>query len=53
MCRTGKEKKYSAVLEGRRASFTPFIVSVYGILGHDAMKLLALGDQIALHEVIF
>ena len=42
-----KKRKYSAV-EDRRASFTPFVVSVDGVLGHDAQHLMKrLCDQIA------
>ena len=39
--RTGKEKKkYSVAVEERRASFTPFVVSVDGVLGHDVQHLM-------------
>ena len=45
-----KKPKYSAAaVGGRRATFTPFVVSVDGVLGHDAQHLMKrLGDQIAL-----
>ncbi|KAL5506022.1 hypothetical protein EMCRGX_G007585 [Ephydatia muelleri] len=43
-----KKRKYSAAVEDRRASFTPFVVSVDGVLGHDAQHLMKrLCDQIA------
>ena len=43
-----RRKKYSAVFEGRRASFTPIVVSVAGILGNDVQYLMKpLGDHIA------
>ena len=49
VCRTGKKRKYSAVVAERRASFTPFVVSVDGVLGHDAQHLMKhLCDQIAM-----
>ena len=35
-----KKRKYSAAVEERRASFTPFVVSVDGVLGHDAQHLM-------------
>eukprot|EP00731_Ephydatia_muelleri_P034031 Em0045g16a len=42
-----KKRKYSAAVEDRRASFTPFVVSVDGVLGHDAQHLMKrLCDQI-------
>ena len=44
-----KERKYLAAVEERRASFTPFVVSVDGVLGHDAQHLIKrLCDQIAM-----
>ena len=44
-----KKRKYSAAVEDRRASFTPFVVSVDGVLGHDAQHLIKrLCDQIAM-----
>ncbi|KAL5493165.1 hypothetical protein EMCRGX_G014303 [Ephydatia muelleri] len=44
-----KKRKYSAPVEERRASFTPFVVSVDGVLGHDAQHLMnCLCDQIAM-----
>ena len=44
-----KKRKYSAAVEERRASFTPFVVSVVGVLGHDAQHLMkCLCDQIAM-----
>eukprot|EP00731_Ephydatia_muelleri_P015411 Em0008g1131a len=44
-----KKRKYSAAVEERRASFTPFVVSVDGVLGHDAQHLMKrLCDQIAM-----
>ena len=43
-----KKRKYSAAVEDRHASFTPFVVSVDGVLGHDAQHLMKrLCDQIA------
>ena len=43
-----KKRKYSAAVEDRRASFTPFVVSVDGVLGHNAQHLMKrLCDQIA------
>ena len=50
LCSAEKEKKrkYLATIEERRASFTPFVVSVGGILGHNAQHLIKrLCDQIA------
>eukprot|EP00731_Ephydatia_muelleri_P006476 Em0003g724a len=50
LCSAEQEKKrnYSAAVEDRRASFTPFVVSVDGVLGHDAQHLMKrLCDQIA------
>ena len=47
--RTGKEKKVLRAVEERRASFTPFVVSLDGVLGHDAQHLMKrLCDQIAM-----
>ena len=44
-----KKRKYLAAVEERRASFTPFVVSVDGVLGHDAQHLIKrLCDQIAM-----
>ena len=44
-----KKRKYSTAVEGRHATFTPFVVSVDVVLGHDAQHLMKrLGDQIAL-----
>ena len=44
-----KKRKYSAAVEERHASFTPFVVSVDGVLGHDAQHLMKrLCDQIAM-----
>ena len=44
-----KKRKYSAAVEDRHASFTHFVVSVDGILGHDAQHLMKrLCDQIAM-----
>ena len=44
-----KKIKYSAAFEERSASFTPFVVSVDGVLGHDAQHLMRrLYDQIAM-----
>ena len=45
-----KKRKYSAAVEERRSSFTPFVVSVDGVLGHDAQHLMKqrLCDQIAM-----
>ena len=42
LCSAEQEKKikYSAAVEERRASFTPFVVSVDGVLGHDAQHLI-------------
>ena len=43
-----KKRKYSAAVEDRRTSFTPFVASVDGVLGHDAQHLMKrLCDQIA------
>ena len=43
-----KERKYLAAVEERCASFTPFVVSVDGVLGHDAQHLIKrLCDQTA------
>ena len=40
---------YLAAVEERRASFTPFVVYVDGVLGHDAQHLIKrLCDQIAM-----
>ena len=39
----------SPAVEERRAIYTPFVVSVDGVLGHDAQQVLkCLGDQNAL-----
>ena len=44
-----KKRKYSAAVEERCATFTPFVVSVNGVLGHDARHLMKCpGDRIAL-----
>ena len=44
-----KKRKCSAAVEEKRASFTPFVVSVDGVLGHDAQHLMKhLCDQIAM-----
>ena len=44
-----KKRKCLAAVEDRRASFTPFVVSVDGVLGHDAQHLIKhLCDQIAM-----
>ena len=44
-----KKQKYLAAVEERRASFTPFVASVDGVLGHDAQHLIKrLCDQIAM-----
>ena len=46
---SAKKRKYSAAVEERRASFTPFVVSVDGVLGHYAQHLMKrLCDQIAM-----
>ena len=41
-----RKRKYSAAVEERRASLTPFVVSVDGVLGHDAQHQMC--DQIAI-----
>ena len=42
-------RKYLAAVEERRATFTPFVVSVDGVLGHDAQHLIkCLCDQIVM-----
>ena len=44
-----KNRKYSAAVEERRASFTPFVVSVDGVLDHDVQHMMKrLCDQIAM-----
>ena len=45
-----KKRKYLAAVKERRATFTPFVVSVDGVLGHDAQHLIkCLCDQIAMN----
>ena len=45
-----KKRKYSAAVEERRASFTPYVVSVDGVMGHDAQHLMKnLCEQIAMN----
>ena len=49
-----KKRKYLAAVEERRATFTPFVVSVDGVLGHDAQHLIkCLCDQIAMKLLLF
>ena len=47
-----KKSKYLAAVEERRASFTPCVVSVDGVLGHDVQHLIKrlhnVCDQIAM-----
>ena len=43
-----KKMKYVDAVEARHATFTPFVVSVDGVLGHEArMFVNHLGDNIA------
>ena len=47
-----KKRKYLAAVEERRASFILFVVSVDGVVGHDAQHLIKrLCDQIAIKWV--
>ena len=40
LAETEKKSKYLAAAEARHASFTPFVVSVNGVLGYEANSTL-------------